>query len=105
MSQPIIATLLLYAAILVLAAAAAWDAATLTIPNFLPIALVALYIAARGVNFVPSEILFDLLAAAIVFGVGFALFAMGWMGGGDVKLAPGAVLWAGYEGLLPFVIA
>ncbi len=105
MSQPIVAALLLYGAIFVLLAAAAWDATTLTIPNFLVVAVLGLYVASRAVSFDLSDILFDLLAGAIVFAAGFAFFALGWLGGGDAKLAPGAVLWAGFDGLLPFVIA
>lgn len=105
MSQPLIATLFLYGAILLLVAAAVWDAVTLTIPNYLVLAVLALYAVSLTVKFDLSDILFDLLAAAIVFAVCFALFALGWLGGGDAKLAPGAVLWAGYDGFLEFVIA
>lgn len=105
MSEPVIATLFLYGAILLLVAAALWDAVTLTIPNYLVLAVLALYAASWSVNFDLSDILFDLLAAAIVFAVCFVLFALGWLGGGDAKLAPGAVLWADYDGFLAFVIA
>lgn len=105
MSEPLIATLFLYGAILLLVAAALWDAVTLTIPNYLVLAVLALYAASWTVNFNLSDILFDLLAASIVFAVCFVLFALGWLGGGDAKLAPGAVLWADYDGFLEFVIA
>jgi len=105
LTQTIIAALFLYGAILLLLAAAVWDAVTLTIPNYLVLAVPALYIASWTVNFDLSGILFDLLAALIVFVVCFVLFALGWLGGGDAKLAPGAVLWAGYSGFLEFVIA
>lgn len=105
MSEPVIATLFLYGAILLLVAAALWDAVTLTIPNYLVLAVLALYAASWTVNFNLSDILFDLLAASIVFAVCFVLFALGWLGGGDAKLAPGAVLWADYDGFLEFVIA
>lgn len=105
MTQPIIATLFLYGAILLLLTAAAWDALTLTIPNYLVLAVLGLYAASLTVNFDPSGIMYDLLAALIVFVVCFVLFALGWLGGGDAKLAPGAVLWAGYDGFLQFVVA
>lgn len=100
-----IASLFLYGAIVLLLAAAAWDAVTLTIPNYLVLAVLALYAASLSVNLDLSDILFDLLAALIVFVVCFVLFALGWLGGGDAKLAPGAVLWADYDGFLQFVIA
>ena len=105
MSQPAIAALFLYGAILLLLAAALWDAVTLTIPNTLVLAVLALYLASWTVDFDLSGILFDLLAAVIVFAVGFVLFALGGLGGGDAKLAPGAVLWVGYDGFLEFVFA
>ena len=105
MSQSVIAVLFLYGAILLLVAAALWDAVTLTIPNYLVLAVLALYVASWSVKFNLSDILFDLLAAAIVFAAGFVLFAVGGLGGGDAKLAPGAVLWVGYDGFLEFVFA
>ena len=105
MSQSIIVALFLYGAITLLVAAALWDAITLTIPNYLVLAVLALYVVRWTVTFDLSDILFDLLAAVIVFAAGFVLFAVGGLGGGDAKLAPGAVLWVGYDGLLEFVFA
>ncbi len=99
------AALFLYGAILLLVAAALWDAVTMTIPNYLVLAVLALYVASLAVSFNLSDILFDLLAAFIIFAICFFLFAMGWLGGGDAKLAPGAVLWVGYDGFLEFVVA
>ena len=77
----------------------------MTIPNYLVLAVLALYVASLAVSFDLSDILFDVLAAVIIFVVCFVLFALGWLGGGDAKLAPGAVLWVGYDGFLPFLIA
>lgn len=105
MSQATILNLFLYGAVLLLIAAAVWDAVTMTIPNYLVLAVLAFYVVSLAVRFDVSSILFDLLAAAIIFAVCFFLFAMGWLGGGDAKLAPGAVLWVGYDGFLHFVIA
>lgn len=105
MIQPVVVALFLYGAILLLVAAALWDAVTMTIPNYLVLAVLALYVASLSVNFVLSDILFNLLAAVIIFAVCFVLFALGWLGGGDAKLAPGAVLWVGYDGFLEFIVA
>jgi prepilin peptidase CpaA len=105
LSQPVIVTLFLYGAILLLVAAALWDAVTMTIPNYLVLAVLALFVASLTVDFVLADILYDLLAAVIIFVVCFVLFALGWLGGGDAKLAPGAVLWVGYDGFLEFVVA
>lgn len=35
----------------------------------------------------------NLLLSALVLGVGWGLFALGWMGGGDIKLLTGCALW------------
>jgi prepilin peptidase CpaA len=43
-------------------------------------------------------------AAALVFAVGFACFAMGWMGGGDVKFASAVALWLGWGHLLDYAV-
>lgn len=105
MSPATIADLFLIGGVLLLIAAAVWDAVTMTIPNYLVLAVLALYALSLTVGFDLSSFLFDLLAALIIFAVCFVLFALGWLGGGDAKLAPGAVLWVGYDGFLPFVIA
>lgn len=42
--------------------------------------------------------------AALVFAGGFACFAAGWLGGGDVKLASVAVLWLGAHQAAAFVL-
>ena len=46
-----------------------------------------------------------LIAAAIVFAVGFVLFERGFVGGGDVKLLTVVSLWAGTELVLPMILA
>jgi prepilin peptidase CpaA len=83
----------------VMVAAAFEDFRRLIIPNVLPILLCAFwpvyYLAGT-----PS--LYGALAAIgcalAVFVVGAALFARGWLGGGDVKLLSAATLWAGAAG-------
>lgn len=45
-----------------------------------------------------------LTVAALAFGVLFALFALGAMGGGDVKLGTAVLLWAGPGLALPVVV-
>ncbi len=70
------------------------DAVRYTIPNWLNGAILALYIPAAFL--LPADVLWALLAAFIVLGVGLCLFAMGLMGGGDVKLMFVLTLWAGW---------
>jgi len=82
----------------VMAAAAVEDFRRLVIPNLLPIILCALW----PIYFAAQPSLYGALSAIgcalIVFVVGAALFARGWLGGGDVKLLSAATLWAGPAG-------
>lgn len=45
-----------------------------------------------------------LIAAAIVFAIGFVLFERGFVGGGDVKLLTVVSLWASTELVLPMTL-
>lgn len=46
----------------------------------------------------------SIATAVAIFGVGFAFFCKGWIGGGDVKLAAVCVLWLGAAQLIPFLV-
>ena len=50
------------------------------------------------------DILMHLGAGAAVLAVAFACFAMGWVGGGDAKVAAGAALWFGFGHLLDYLV-
>ncbi len=43
-------------------------------------------------------------AGAAVLAVTFALFAFGWIGGGDAKLAAATALWFGFGTLLEYLL-
>ncbi|MFA7439885.1 MAG: prepilin peptidase [Sphingomonadaceae bacterium] len=66
-------------------------------------------IAATGVLALPalpfSEALWSLALGALAFAIGLWAFARGLVGGGDVKLLPGAMLWAGPSLLALFSVA
>lgn len=84
---------------------AAYDFLTMTIPNRLTFGLavagaVALALTAPGW----AEAGWHVAAAALVFACGFGLFAMGWMGGGDVKFASAIALWLGWDQTLDFAL-
>lgn len=84
---------------------AATDFLTMTLPNRLTLGLFALGLAALAIA-APgwAEVGWHLAAAVVVFACGFGLFAMGWMGGGDVKFAAAIALWLGWGNLLDFAL-
>ena len=94
--QPDIIALPVFAA--VMAIAAYEDFRRLVIPNLLP----AILCAAWPVHFAAAPSLFGAATAIgcalAVFIVGAALFARGFLGGGDVKLLTAATLWCGANG-------
>ena len=97
--------LVLVALPLLLAVAAGWDMASFTIPNFLNLALLAVFAVfavVAGLSF--SAIGWHLLAGVIALAIGFALFALGHIGGGDAKLFAAVVLWLGLKDFLPYAL-
>jgi len=90
---------------LLLAVAAGWDLASFTIPNFLSVALLAVFAAfalAAGLSF--STIGWHMLAGLLGLFIGFTLFALGYVGGGDAKLFAAVVLWLGFKDLMPYAL-
>jgi prepilin peptidase CpaA len=90
---------------LLLAAAAGWDMASYTIPNFLTLALLAVFaVFAVAAGLALPAIGWHLLAGALGLLIGFTLFALGYIGGGDAKLFAVVVLWLGLKDLLPYAL-
>ena len=90
---------------ILLALAAGWDIASFTIPNFLQLALIAsfcVFIVATGMA--PAAIGGHLLAGLLGLVIGFTLFALGYIGGGDAKLFACVVLWLGFANLLDYAV-
>ncbi|MBV8961850.1 MAG: prepilin peptidase [Hyphomicrobiales bacterium] len=86
-----------------MAFAAAYDLTTMTIPNKLTAAVALAFVAVAGLCHLPaSEVAWHLAAGLLVLAVTFAMFAAGWMGGGDAKLAAGIALWLGFADLLDY---
>jgi prepilin peptidase CpaA len=72
------------------------DVKGLKIPNWISIALVLLFAAYLGFGGRPPLPAFQHVGVALaVLVVGFAAFAGGYMGAGDVKLMAAVALWAG----------
>jgi prepilin peptidase CpaA len=97
--------LIIVALPLLLAAAAGWDAASFTIPNFLNLALAAIFaVFAIAAGLAPAAIGLHVLAGFLGLIVGFTLFGLGFIGGGDAKLFAAVLLWLGLKDLLPYAV-
>ncbi len=81
--------------VVLLAWAAVTDVRSFTIPNRINLAILALY----PVYVVASPGAVDwtggLVCGLVAFGIGAFMFAMRWIGGGDVKMIAVASVWAG----------
>ncbi len=82
------------------------DMITMKISNRITLALLVGFCVAAPVTigWAPSVLAGHLGAGLIMLVVGFALFAFGWVGGGDAKFAAVVALWLGLPQLLPFVL-
>jgi prepilin peptidase CpaA len=78
------------------------DVRSYLIPNWLVGLLLLLYPVSLALLHLPDWP-GALLAGGIMFAVGFALFALRLMGGGDVKLLAVASLYAGRSQILPYL--
>jgi prepilin peptidase CpaA len=87
-----------------MAFAAASDLFTMTISNRVSLALVAGFFALALLSGMGGyDILTHVGAGALVLAVAFACFAMGWVGGGDAKVAAAAALWLGFAHLFNYL--
>jgi prepilin peptidase CpaA len=98
-----IARLMLFPALMAFAASS--DLFTMTISNRISLALIAgfLVLALLG-GMSAHAMLLHAGAGAAVLAVAFACFAMGWVGGGDAKVAACVALWFGFDHLFNFLI-
>lgn len=85
--------------------AALRDLTTYTIPNRVGLALIAAFVVYAPASGLPLETLaWHLAAFAIVLVGAFAMFAFGWIGGGDAKLAAAVALWMGWTAMPVFLV-
>lgn len=88
-----------------MALAASSDLLTMRISNKLVLFTVASFcVLAFAVQLPLEQIGMHVASALLVLVVGFGLFAMGWIGGGDAKLAAATTLWLGFGLTLPFLV-
>ena len=99
-----IARLFFFPALMVFAAAS--DLLTMTISNRISLLLVAGFaVLAMIGGMTGAELVQHGAAGLIVLAVSFFFFAMGWIGGGDAKIASAAALWLGLPHLLDYLLA
>ena len=95
--------LMLFPALMAFAAAS--DLLTMTISNRVSLILAGGFVllaVVTGMSF--NDVVWHLGAAGIVLVVAFVFFSLGWIGGGDAKLAAATALWLGFDHLLPYLI-
>ena len=98
-----LARLLLFPALMTFAAAS--DLLTMTISNRVSLALIAGFLVLAPLGGMGlHDILMHFGAGAAVLVVAFACFAMGWVGGGDAKVAACVALWFGFDHLLDYLV-
>lgn len=85
-------------------AAALFDVWKFTIPNWISLALVALFVAVGLTLPVPLDWLSQLAGMAIVLLGGLVLYRFRFLGGGDLKLLAAAGLWAGTDSLVELIV-
>ncbi len=88
-----------------MAFAASSDLLTMTISNRVSLLLIAGFLVlavASGMGL--TEIGLHIAAGATVLTIAFTCFAMGWIGGGDAKVAAATALWFGFDFLLPYLL-
>lgn len=86
-------------------AAAIGDVRSLRIPNALTASMAGLGPVAVWLA-IPAEgaVVDALIAGAATLAVTWAMFEMGWLGGGDAKLAAAAALWLGGPATIAFAL-
>ncbi len=89
---------------LMMAYAAVSDLLTMTIANWISLVLVGGFIVVASLAGMPAWTLLTvhLACGAAVLVATFSLFAFGWIGGGDAKLAASTAVWLGWVNLYDY---
>jgi prepilin peptidase CpaA len=86
-----------------MALSASMDLLTLTIPNRICLSLALGYLvlaALLGVS--GGDMLLNISCGLAILAIAFVMFALGWVGGGDAKLAAATALWLGWSSILDY---
>ena len=90
---------------LLMAFSAFSDLFTMTISNRVSILLIAGFaLMAALIGMSLADIMSHVGAGFVVLAVTFTLFACGWIGGGDAKLAASTALWLGFGPLMEYLL-
>ena len=88
-----------------MAFAAASDLVSMSISNRLSIALLlGFFVMAAMIGMPLADVGRHVMACLLVLAVAFVFFALGWIGGGDAKLAAATALWIGFPLLLEYTL-
>ena len=86
-----------------MALSASMDLLTYTIPNRICVSLALGYLALAAPLGVPAaDMLLNISCACAILAIAFVMFNLGWVGGGDAKLAAATALWLGWSSILDY---
>jgi prepilin peptidase CpaA len=89
-----------------MAFSASMDLLTFTIPNRLCAALALGYLVFAVLLGVPAfDILLNISCSLAILIIAFVMFNLGWIGGGDAKLAAATAAWLGWTAILNYGLA
>ena len=81
------------------------DCRTLNIPNTVSVGLLALFLpAALAGGLAWGDIGLHFAVGGAVLGLGIGVFALGIMGGGDIKFMAAVSVWIGWPGVMGFIL-
>jgi len=88
-----------------MAMAAYKDATTMKIPNWISLAMVAGFFVITPFVWQGFQVFGEHLLVGLAFFVaGFAMFAFGWLGGGDAKLMAATALWWQWSDATTYIV-
>jgi prepilin peptidase CpaA len=88
-----------------MAFAASSDLLTMTISNRISLVLtVGFFGLALLVGMSATDVAWHVAAGVAVLAITFTFFSLGWIGGGDAKLAAVTALWLGFDHLLNYAV-
>lgn len=81
------------------------DANAMKIPNRIPLIAFLSFFLVLPFTWAGIPVFLEHLnVCLVVFAVGFAMFAFGWMGGGDSKLLAGTAIWFTWSDIFTYIL-